>query len=89
MKPMQVARRSPGVVIYRSKLYVVGGMNATSDVKSVEVYDPIYKHWTKFPYPMKDSSGSFKSLTVGLILTYTVYVYSFKKNCRVFKYQTY
>ena len=34
VNPMQMARRSPGVVIYKSKLYAVGGMGATDDLRS-------------------------------------------------------
>ncbi len=57
LKPMNVARRSPGVVAYRSKIYVVGGMGRHDDLKSAEVYDPILGTWSKFPYPMKQICG--------------------------------
>ena len=57
VRPMQVARRSPGVVAYRGKLYVVGGMGETADLKSTEVYDPMINHWAKLPFSMKDICG--------------------------------
>ncbi len=57
LKPMTVARRSPGVAAYRSKIYVVGGMGEHDDLRSAEVYDPIMGTWAKFPYPMKVICG--------------------------------
>ena len=34
---MQLARRSPGVVAHRGRLYVLGGMGEKEDLSSVEV----------------------------------------------------
>ena len=40
---MQFARRSPGVVAHRGRLYVLGGMGEKEDLSSVEVNILQYK----------------------------------------------
>lgn len=55
--PMNVARRSPGVVNYRNRLYVVGGMGEESDLSTVEVYNPASEEWRLLPTEMKEVNG--------------------------------
>ena len=58
VRPMVQGRRSPGVVAYRGKIYVVGGMGEKSDLKSVEVYDPILNKWSRLQQSMKEICGT-------------------------------
>ncbi|OQR75755.1 ring canal kelch-like [Tropilaelaps mercedesae] len=43
---MMLARRNAGVVAHEGRLYVVGGDDGTSNLASVEVYDPAKNEWT-------------------------------------------
>ena len=54
---MNTARRSPGVVNYRNRLYVVGGMGVDDDLSSVEVFNPYTGDWSFLPLEMKEVNG--------------------------------
>ena len=54
---MKTARRSPGVVSYRDRLYVVGGMGVEDDLCSVEVFCPYSATWSLLPASMKEVNG--------------------------------
>jgi len=54
---MNVPRRSPSVVNYKNRLYVVGGMGESLDLSSIEVYDQTTEEWKFFPFPMKEVNG--------------------------------
>ncbi len=58
---MLMARRSPGVVVHKNKLYAIGGMGEREDLRSVEVLDLVAEDatWTKFLHPMKLVCGEF------------------------------
>ena len=61
---MSEGRRKPGVVYYRGRIYVVGGMSKTKtkrkDLATVEVLNPITEQWetgNKIVPPMKEICG--------------------------------
>ncbi|XP_023333600.1 kelch-like protein 3 [Eurytemora carolleeae] len=55
--PMNIPRRSPGVVTYKDRIYVVGGMGVDSDLSTIEVYNPTTKEWKMLNYEMKEVNG--------------------------------
>ena len=42
---MKVGRRKPGVVYYRGRIYVVGGMGKDKDLNCVQVLNPVTEEW--------------------------------------------
>merc|ERR1719411_2176203 len=54
---MNLARRSPGVVNYRNRLFAVGGMGEEDDLSSVEVFCPTSGDWRYLPAEMKEVNG--------------------------------
>ena len=68
---MNTARRSPGVVNYRNRLYVVGGMGVDDDLSSVEVFNPYTGDWSFLPLEMKEVNG-WCSACLGSILNINV-----------------
>jgi len=57
LPPINTARRSPGVVQYRNRLYIVGGMGVDDDLSTVEVYNSITQQWTVMSQSMKEVNG--------------------------------
>jgi kelch-like protein 1/4/5/kelch-like protein 20 len=57
---MKVAVQSAASVALNGQLYVFGGNNGTSDVATVQVYDPHTNKWrttASLPAPLSGSSG--------------------------------
>ena len=44
-RQMQVGRRKPGVVSYRGRIYVVGGMGKDKDLNCVQILNPVTEDW--------------------------------------------
>ena len=44
-KSMKVATRKPGVVTYRGRIYVVGGMGKEKDLNFVQIFNPVTEEW--------------------------------------------
>ena len=42
---MKVATRKPGVVTYRGRIYVVGGMGKEKDLNFVQIFNPVTEEW--------------------------------------------
>ena len=68
---MSEGRRKPGVVCYRGRIYVVGGMSKTKtkrkDLATVEVLNPITEQWetgNKIVPPMKEICGKSFEITL-------------------------
>ena len=45
MKTMKVGTRKPGIVTYRGRIYVVGGMGKEKDLNFVQVFNPVTEDW--------------------------------------------
>merc|ERR1719422_342263 len=54
---MNMARRSPGTVSYRGRVYAVGGMGVEEDLSSVEVLSPGAAEWRLLEDGMKEVNG--------------------------------
>ena len=54
---LSLPRRSPGVVAYRDRLYVVGGMGEKEDLSTGEIFCPSSNEWTKMNKPMSEVNG--------------------------------
>lgn len=56
-----------GAATFKGKIYVAGGYDGTSFLKSVEVYDPVEKKWSPVsPMNMRRSRVSLVSTNEGL-----------------------
>ena len=42
---MKAATRKPGVVTYRGRIYVVGGMGKEKDLNHVQIFNPVTEEW--------------------------------------------
>ena len=42
---MKVSTRKPGVVTYRGRIYVVGGMGKEKDLNFVQIFNPVTEEW--------------------------------------------
>ena len=42
---MRENRRGCGAVVYRDKIFIIGGSNGVSSLTSIEVFDPITNEW--------------------------------------------
>lgn len=49
MAPLITARRGCGVVVFKEKLYVIGGHDGSRSLASVEIYDHQAKQWCSGP----------------------------------------
>ena len=54
---LSLPRRSPGVVAYRDRLYVVGGMGEKEDLSTGEIFCPSSNEWSKMSKPMSEVNG--------------------------------
>ena len=54
---LSLPRRSPGVVAYRDRLYVVGGMGEKEDLSTGEIFCPSSNEWSKMSKPMAEVNG--------------------------------
>ena len=82
VKSLSVARRSPGIVNYRDKLYVVGGMGTEDDLKTIEVFDPLNGTWTKFPHPLAEICGK-QRLSIGMFQFFNFH----ERNSKIFHFE--
>ena len=44
-KSMKVATRKPGILTYRGRIYVVGGMGKEKDLNFVQIFNPVTEEW--------------------------------------------
>ena len=44
-KNMKVGTRKPGVVTYRGRIYVIGGMGKEKDLNFVQILNPLTEEW--------------------------------------------
>ena len=42
---MKVATRKPGILTYRGRIYVVGGMGKEKDLNFVQIFNPVTEEW--------------------------------------------
>ncbi|CAB4054238.1 KLHL2_3 [Lepeophtheirus salmonis] len=68
MKSMNYARRSPGVVFYRGKIWVFGGMGEKQDLRSIEVYNPLNNTWKMVDSKPKELSGWMRCCLIDMPL---------------------
>ena len=42
---MKAATRKPGIVAYKGRIYVVGGMGKEKDLNHVQIFNPVTEEW--------------------------------------------
>eukprot|EP00102_Acyrthosiphon_pisum_P022696 XP_016659906.1 PREDICTED: ring canal kelch homolog isoform X5 [Acyrthosiphon pisum] len=60
---MHLCRVAPKVVTFKGLLYVIGGFDGSTNLDSVEIYNPNKKTWTMEPFPTS-VNGIYGSLTL-------------------------
>ena len=55
---MKAATRKPGIVTYRGRIYVVGGMGKEKDLNHVQIFNPVTEEWEDNQKPIVNGSNS-------------------------------